>query len=293
MSEEQVNQVNPEEYGFTEEDLEGVTLENEQNDDKQANASEEPVDETGASAPSEENTEENTEPNATEETPDEISNLRKALSQERQRRKAAEERMRIAQPVQIPQEQIADLKAFAKQEAMRKLDIKPNEIEDLAFTDADRFQKFISEQAVIEYQVRQRYEQQARVQSDNIAFITRIRSMENAAEVFKAAETKLLAMPYNEAMPVIEAYNRIDRAMGTQDDFATLENFVTRVQQETVGKSKTASKLEVAANLPKAGALKGGIVQQKISDEDILKAYEEGRESELPKEIREAYDKYL
>lgn len=289
MSEEKVNQVNPEEYGFTEEDLEGVTLENEQNDDKQANASEEPVDETGASAPSEENT----EPNATEETPDEISNLRKALSQERQRRKAAEERMRIAQPVQIPQEQIADLKAFAKQEAMRKLDIKPNEIEDLAFTDADRFQQFISEQAVIEYQVRQRYEQQARVQSDNIAFITRIRSMENAAEVFKAAETKLLAMPYNEAMPVIEAYNRIDRAMGTQDDFATLENFVTRVQQETVGKSKTASKLEVAANLPKAGALKGGTVQQKISDEDILKAYEEGRESELPKEIREAYDKYL
>lgn len=289
MSEEKVNQVNPEEYGFTEEDLEGVTLENEQNDDKQANASEEPVDETGTSEPSEENT----EPNATEETPDEISNLRKALSQERQRRKAAEERMRIAQPVQIPQEQIADLKAFAKQEAMRKLDIKPNEIEDLAFTDADRFQQFISEQAVIEYQVRQRYEQQARVQSDNIAFITRIRSMENAAEVFKAAETKLLAMPYNEAMPVIEAYNRIDRAMGTQDDFATLENFVTRVQQETVGKSKTASKLEVAANLPKAGALKGGTVQQKISDEDILKAYEEGRESELPKEIREAYDKYL
>lgn len=289
MSEEKVNQVNPEEYGFTEEDLEGVTLENEQNDDKQANASEEPVDETGTSEPSEENT----EPNATEETPDEISNLRKALSQERQRRKAAEERMRIAQPVQIPQEQIADLKAFAKQEAMRKLDIKPNEIEDLAFTDADRFQQFISEQAVIEYQVRQRYEQQARVQSDNIAFITRIRSMENAAEVFKAAETKLLAMPYNEAIPVIEAYNRIDRAMGTQDDFATLENFVTRVQQETVGKSKTASKLEVAANLPKAGALKGGTVQQKISDEDILKAYEEGRESELPKEIREAYDKYL
>lgn len=289
MSEEKVNQVNPEEYGFTEEDLEGVTLENEQNDDKQANASEEPVDETGTSEPSEENT----EPNATEETPDEISNLRKALSQERQRRKAAEERMRIAQPVQIPQEQIADLKAFAKQEAMRKMDIKPNEIEDLAFTDADRFQQFISEQAVIEYQVRQRYEQQARVQSDNIAFITRIRSMENAAEVFKAAETKLLAMPYNEAMPVIEAYNRIDRAMGTQDDFATLENFVTRVQQETVGKSKTASKLEVAANLPKAGALKGGTVQQKISDEDILKAYEEGRESELPKEIREAYDKYL
>lgn len=289
MSEEKVNQVNPEEYGFTEEDLEGVTLENEQNDDKQANASEEPVDETGTSEPSDENT----EPNATEETPDEISNLRKALSQERQRRKAAEERMRIAQPVQIPQEQIADLKAFAKQEAMRKLDIKPNEIEDLAFTDADRFQQFISEQAVIEYQVRQRYEQQARVQSDNIAFITRIRSMENAAEVFKAAETKLLAMPYNEAIPVIEAYNRIDRAMGTQDDFATLENFVTRVQQETVGKSKTASKLEVAANLPKAGALKGGTVQQKISDEDILKAYEEGRESELPKEIREAYDKYL
>lgn len=289
MSEEKVNQVNPEEYGFTEKDLEGVPLENEQNDDKQANASEEPVDETGTSEPSEENT----EPNATEETPDEVSNLRKALSQERQRRKAAEERMRIAQPVQIPQEQIADLKAFAKQEAMRKLDIKPNEIEDLAFTDADRFQQFISEQAVIEYQVRQRYEQQARVQSDNIAFITRIRSMENAAEVFKAAETKLLAMPYNEAMPVIEAYNRIDRAMGTQDDFATLENFVTRVQQEIVGKSKTASKLEVAANLPKAGALKGGTVQQKISDEDILKAYEEGRESELPKEIREAYDKYL
>lgn len=289
MSEEQVNQVNPEEYGFTAEDLEGVMLENDQSDDMQASDSKDSAEETEASELSEEEAKTTT----SEEAPDEISNLRKALSQERQRRKAAEERMRIAQPVQIPQEQIADLKAFAKQEAMKKLDIKPNEVDDLAFTDADRFQQLISEQAVIEYQVRQQYEQQARVQSDNIAFITRMRTMENAAEAFKAAEAKLLAMPYNEAMPVIEAYNRIDRAIGTQDDFATLENFVTKVQQELSSKSKTASKLEVAANLPKAGALKGGTVQQKISDEDILKAYEEGRESELPKEIREAYDKYL
>lgn len=289
MSEEQVNQVNPEEYGFTAEDLEGVMLENDQSDDMQASDSKDSAEETEASELSEEEAKTTT----SEEAPDEISNLRKALSQERQRRKAAEERMRIAQPVQIPQEQIADLKAFAKQEAMKKLDIKPNEVDDLAFTDADRFQQLISEQAVIEYQVRQQYEQQARVQSDNIAFITRMRTMENAAEAFKAAEAKLLAMPYNEAMPVIEAYNRIDRAIGTQDDFVTLENFVTKVQQELSSKSKTASKLEVAANLPKAGALKGGTVQQKISDEDILKAYEEGRESELPKEIREAYDKYL
>ena len=49
--------------------------------------------------------------------------------------------------------------------------------------------------------------------------------------------------------------------------------------------------LEVAATLPKAGALNGGVpTPNKLTEEDILKAYETGDLDALPKEVRDYLD---
>lgn len=49
--------------------------------------------------------------------------------------------------------------------------------------------------------------------------------------------------------------------------------------------------LETAKTLPKASALNGGaLTGTKLSEEEILKYVEEGRESELPAEIRKQID---
>lgn len=49
--------------------------------------------------------------------------------------------------------------------------------------------------------------------------------------------------------------------------------------------------LETAKTLPKASALNGGApTGAKLSEEEILKYVEEGRESELPAEIRKQID---
>ena len=49
--------------------------------------------------------------------------------------------------------------------------------------------------------------------------------------------------------------------------------------------------LQVAATLPKAGALNGGVpTPNKVTEEDILKAYQTGNLDALPDDVRKYFD---
>ena len=85
------------------------------------------------------------------------------------------------------------------------------------------------------------------------------------------------------------AFSRIDQGIGTDADFKVIRDFAEKVKSAMT--TPTQNPLETAKTLPKASALNGGaLTGAKLSEEEILKYVEEGRENELPTEIRKQID---
>lgn len=291
--------LNAEDLGFDAEDLKEAGLDNQE---PATSASKVPAKEPDDN-PADGQTK--TEPNPESEPKMEIEpkepednpaggDLKKALAEERARRKAAEEaantlrsQMSMSQKPVLSPEDLNQIRSYAQQEAARRLKI--DDASDLMFTDAQKYQELLHEQARIEYQMTRQQEERQETYQKNVAFIGELKAIPNIGELWQKGTEMLDGMTRKDAAPIDAAFSRIDQGIGTDADFKVIRDFTERVKSAMAAPAQNP--LETAKTLPKASALNGGApTGAKLSEEEILKYVEEGRESELPAEIRKQID---
>lgn len=293
--------VNIEEAGFTPEDLEnaGVELETTEETDTQETATDEPSTTDTVESDANDAEVEPEAPNTNEETEETHANdhnLKAALSQERARRKAAEERARQYEaqqrPITLPEEEVSNIRDFVRREALKRFNITAEDLESLMFEDVQKYNDFIRFEANAEYTITNQQMAVHQQRQTNLNFVNEIKSLPNFGELYQRGLEKLNGMTMRDAQPINDAFYRVDMGEGTEADFETIRKFVTELQNERATNTEVPNNpLQVAATLPKAGALNGGVpTPNKVTEEDILKAYETGNLDALPKDIRQYLD---
>lgn len=195
--------------------------------------------------------------------------------------------MSMSQKPVLSPEDLNQIKSYAQQEAARRLKI--DDASDLMFTDAQKYQELLHEQARIEYQMTRQQEERQETYQKNVAFIGELKAIPNIGELWQKGTEMLDGMTRKDAAPIDEAFNRVDQGVGTDADFKVIRDFAEKVKSAMT--TPTQNPLETAKTLPKASALNGGApTGAKLSEEEILKYVEEGRENELPAEIRKQID---
>lgn len=290
--------LNAEDLGFDAEDLKEAGLDNQEPATPAGNDPKKPEDNSAGKQPK-------TEPNPESEPKMEIEpkepeggsaggDLKKALAEERARRKAAEEaantlrsQMSMSQKPVLSPEDLNQIRSYAQQEAARRLKIE--DASDLMFTDAQKYQELLHEQARIEYQMTRQQEERQETYQKNVAFIGELKAIPNIGELWQKGTEMLDGMTRKDAAPIDAAFMRLDQGMGTSEDFKIIRDFAEKVKSAMTAPAQNP--LETAKTLPKASALNGGApTGAKLSEEEILKYVEEGRENELPAEIRKQID---
>lgn len=294
--------VNIEEAGFTPEDLEnaGVELEETTEEtDTQETAPDEPSTDDVAESDANDAEVEPEAPNTnegTEETHANDQNLKAALAQERARRKAAEERARQYEaqqrPITLPDEEVSNIRDFVRREALKRFNITAEDLESLMFEDVQKYNDFIRFEANAEYTITNQQMAIHQQRQTNINFVNEIKSLPNFGELYQRGLEKLNGMTMRDAQPINDAFYRVDIGEGTEADFETIRKFVTELQNERTTSTEVPNNpLQVAATLPKAGALNGGVpTPNKVTEEDILKAYQTGDLDALPDDVRKYFD---
>lgn len=290
--------VNIEEVGFTPEDLEnaGVELEETTEEtDTQETAPDEPSTDDAAESDANDAEAPNTN-EGTEETHANDQNLKAALAQERARRKAAEERARQYEaqqrPITLPDEEVSNIRDFVRREALKRFNITAEDLESLMFEDVQKYNDFIRFEANAEYTITNQQMAIHQQRQTNINFVNEIKSLPNFGELYQRGLEKLNGMTMRDAQPINDAFYRVDIGEGTEADFETIRKFVTELQNERATSTEVPNNpLQVAATLPKAGALNGGVpTSNKVTEEDILKAYQTGNLDALPDDVRKYFD---
>lgn len=295
--------VNIEEAGFTPEDLENAGVELEETTEEtntQEGANDVPSTETPESDANDAEVEteapETNEGETEEENHANDQNLKAALAQERARRKAAEERARQYEaqqkPIELPQEEVSNIRDFVRREALKRFNMTAEDLEGLMYEDAEKYNEFIRFEANAEYAITNQQIAVHQQRQKNVNFVNEIKSLPNFNELYQRGVEKLNGMTMRDAQPVNDAFYRVDQGEGTEADFETIRKFVDELQNERATSTEVPNNpLEVAATLPKAGALNGGVpTPNKVTEEDILKAYETGNLDTLPKEVRDYLD---
>ena len=294
--------VNIEEAGFTPEDLEnaGVELEETAEEtDTQETAPDEPSTDDAAESDANDAEVEPETPNTNEETEETHANdqnLKTALAQERARRKAAEERARQYEaqqrPITLPDEEVSNIRDFVRREALKRFNITAEDLESLMFEDVQKYNDFIRFEANVEYTITNQQMAIHQQRQTNINFVNEIKSLPNFGELYQRGLEKLNGMTMRDAQPINDAFYRVDIGEGTEADFETIRKFVTELQNERATSTEVPNNpLQVAATLPKAGALNGGVpTPNKVTEEDILKAYQTGNLDALPDDVRKYFD---
>ena len=293
--------VNIEEAGFTPEDLENAGVELEETTEEtntQEGANDVPSTETPESDANDAEVETETpETNEeTEETHANDQNLKAALAQERARRKAAEERARQFEaqqkPIELPQEEVSNIRDFVRREALKRFNMTAEDLEGLMYEDAEKYNEFIRFEANAEYAITNQQIAVHQQRQKNVNFVNEIKSLPNFNELYQRGVEKLNGMMLRDAQPINDAFYRVDQGEGTEADFETIRKFVDELQNERATSTEVPNNpLEVAATLPKAGALNGGVpTPNKVTEEDILKAYDTGNLDALPDDVRKYFD---
>ena len=294
--------VNIEEAGFTPEDLENAGVELEETTEEtgtQETATDEPPTNDAAESDANDAEVETETPETNEETEETHANdqnLKAALAQERARRKAAEKRARQFEaqqkPIELPQEEVSNIRDFVRREALKRFNMTAEDLEGLMYEDAEKYNSFIRFEANAEYAITNQQIAVHQQRQTNLNFVNEIKSLPNFNELYQRGLDKLNGMMMRDAQPINDAFYRVDQGEGTEADFETIRKFVDELQNERATSTEVPNNpLEVAATLPKAGALNGGVpTPNKVTEEDILRAYETGNLDTLPKEVRDYLD---
>lgn len=302
--------INAEDYGFTEEDIKNAGVEVNTDDGKaeeSAAVSTEEKPQTEADNQTEPVQEANHEEGADhgdKKVEPNHGDLNNALREERSKRKAMKAELdemrakyealqRASQAPTVPPETMAQITEQAKAKAKALMGVKDET--ELMFSDPKKYADFVRQVARAEVHATDAYNARQKVYGQNVAFVNSLKSMPDFGAVWQKGVEVLNGMTYGEAMPINQAFANVDRGEGTEADFKAINDFVAKVKGMMAGPAPTKeSPLETVKNLPKAQSLNGGgKTAPKISNEEILKAYREGRENDLPKEIRDEINKLI
>lgn len=291
--------MNIEDMDFTPEDLQNAGVDvSENTEDTEIPTPDEP---STTDAGSDDTTDESEQtPNTNEELAEDEhkhdGNLKAALAQERARRKAAEERARQFEqqqkPLTLPDSEISDIREFVRREALKRFNLKAEDLESLMYEDVNKYNDFIRFEANAEYAIANKQMAVHQQRQTNMNFVNEIKSLPNFPELYQRGLEKLNEMMMREAQPINDAFYRVDIGEGTQADFDVIRKFVNDLQNEQATNTQVENNpLKVAEKLPKAGALNGGApTPNKVSEEDILKAYQSGNIDSLPQEVRDYFN---
>lgn len=297
--------VNIEDAGFTPEDLENADVnvdDNTEETDTPEAATDEPSTDDAAESDANDAEVDAAAPNTNEEEPEHEenhandNNLKAALAQERARRKAAEERARQFEaqqrPITLPDNEVSDIRDFVRREALKRFNLTAEDLESLMFEDVQKYNDFIRFEANAEYTITNQQLAVHRQRQTNLNFVNEIKSLPNFGELYQRGLEKLNGMTMRDAQPINDAFYRVDIGEGTDADFETIRKFVNELQNERATNTDvTNNPLQVAATLPKAGALNGGVpTPNKVTEEEILKAYQTGNLDALPDDVRKYFD---
>lgn len=297
--------VNIEDAGFTPEDLEnaGVNVdEHTEETDTLETVTDEPSTDDAAESDANDAEVDAAAPNTNTEEPEQEenhtndNNLKAALAQERARRKAAEERARQFEaqqrPITLPDNEVSDIRDFVRREALKRFNLTAEDLESLMFEDVNKYNDFIRFEANAEYTITNQQLAVHQQRQTNLNFVNEIKSLPNFGELYQRGLEKLNGMTMRDAQPINDAFYRVDIGEGTDADFETIRKFVNELQNERATNTDvTNNPLQVAATLPKAGALNGGVpTPNKVTEEDILKAYQTGNLDALPDDVRKYFD---
>ena len=208
----------------------------------------------------------------------------------------AEERARQYEaqqkPIELPKEEVSNIREFVRREALKRFNMTAEDLEGLMYEDAEKYNEFIRFEANAEYAITNQQIAVHQQRQTNLNFVNEIKSLPNFGELYQRGLDKLNGMTMRDAQPINDAFYRVDIGEGTEADFETIRKFVKEVQNELATSTEVPNNpLEVAATLPKAGALNGGVpTHNKLTEEDILKAYDTGNLDALPKEVRDYLD---
>ena len=152
--------MNIEDMDFTPEDLQNAGVDvGENTEDTETPTPDEP---STTDAGSDDTTDESEQtPNTNEELAEDEhkhdGNLKAALAQERARRKAAEERARQFEqqqkPLTLPDSEISDIREFVRREALKRFNLKAEDLESLMYEDVNKYNDFIRFEANAEYAI--------------------------------------------------------------------------------------------------------------------------------------------
>ena len=291
--------MNIEDMDFTPEDLQNAGVDvSEKTEDTEKPTPDEP---STTDAGSDDTTDESEQtPNTNEELAEDEhkhdGNLKAALAQERARRKAAEERARQFEqqqkPLTLPDSEISDIREFVRREALKRFNLKADDLESLMYEDVNKYNDFIRFEANAEYAITNKQMAVHQQRQTNMNFVNEIKSLPNFPELYQRGLEKLNEMMMREAQPINDAFYRVDIGEGTQADFEVIRKFVNDLQNEQATNTQVENNpLKVAEKLPKAGALNGGApTPNQVSEEDILKAYQSDNIDSLPQEVRDYFN---
>lgn len=291
--------MNIEDMDFTPEDLQNAGVDvSENTEDTETPTPDEPstTDAGGDDTTDESEQTPNTNEELAEDEHKHDGNLKAALAQERARRKAAEERARQFEqqqkPLTLPDSEISDIREFVRREALKRFNLKAEDLESLMYEDVNKYNDFIRFEANAEYAITNKQMAAHQQRQTNMNFVNEIKSLPNFPELYQRGLEKLNEMMMREAQPINDAFYRVDIGEGTQADFDVIRKFVNDLQSEQATNTQVENNpLKVAEKLPKAGALNGGApTPNKVSEEDILKAYQSGNIDSLPQEVRDYFN---
>ena len=192
----------------------------------------------------------------------------------------------------MPDSEVSDIRDLVRREALKRFNLTAEDLESLMFEDVNKYNDFIRFEANAEYTITNQQLAVHQQRQTNLNFVNEIKSLPNFGELYQRGLEKLNGMTMRDAQPINDAFYRVDIGEGTEADFETIRKFVTELQNERATNTDvTNNPLQVAATLPKAGALNGGVpTPNKLTEEDILKAYDTGNLDALPKEVRDYLD---
>lgn len=212
---------NAEDLGFDAEDLKEADLDKQEPTTPAGNDPKKPEDNSAGKQPktdpdSESEPKTKIEPAKEPEDNPAGGDLKKALAEERARRKAAEEaantlrsQMSMSQKPVLSPEDLNQIRSYAQQEAARRLKI--DDASDLMFTDAQKYQELLHEQARIEYQMTRQQEERQETYQKNVAFIGELKAIPNIGELWQKGTEMLDGMTRKDAAPIDAAFSRIDQ----------------------------------------------------------------------------------
>jgi hypothetical protein len=211
------------------------------------------------------------------------------------------------QPAPVQQQDIAaQIKEYAKREAMKKLKIEGNPA-DLMFTEPDKYEDYVAERAKIEYKEFDKYEKWQSTVSENAAFVREMQATPNFSVVFQFAERELDDLSRKEARKIDEAYQRVNNGQGTKDDFSTLREFYKSCADKMAGitaaptpgsvsvsptPAPVQNPLDKAAGLPRANNLSGAKTSA-MSWAQVEQLIREGNIDQIPEDMLKRIDPRL